>query len=130
MKENYVKSDCSETWIENGIVVQDINPKLNEVTLPIAKQLIADRKAASGGKRVAVLVIVNNTVNINKETKQYYKEPEPYLNINAIAMVMDNFIATFVANLVFIFKENPVPTEFFNNREKALKWLEKYKEKE
>lgn len=129
MKENYVKSDCSETWMENGIVIQDINPALTEVTLPIAKQLIADRKAASGGdKKVAVLVIVNNTVNINKETKQYYKGPEPYANINAIAMVMDNFIASFIANLVFIFKENPVPTEFFNNREKALKWLERYKE--
>ena len=129
MIENYVKSDYSETWLENGIIIQHINPKINEIDILAAKQLIADRKNATGQaiKKSLVLVIVNNAVNVNKEAKKYYEEEDPYVNIIAIAMVMDNFIASVMANLVFKLKKNPLPIEFFNNKVKALKWLEKYK---
>ncbi len=129
MKENYVKSDYSETWLENDIIIQAINLTVNEVSLVMAKQFVSDRKEASGSveRIVPVLVIVNNAVNINKDAKEYYELEEPYVNIRAIAMVMDNYIASFVANLVFKIKKNRVPTEVFNNRDKALKWLEKYK---
>jgi hypothetical protein len=129
MKENYVKSDYAQTWLENEIVVQDIDPKVTEVNLEMAMQFVLDRKAASGSaeRMVRVLVIVNNAININQEAKKYYELEDSYINIKAIAMVMDNYIASFVANLVFKIKKNRVPMEVFNNREKALKWLEKYK---
>lgn len=129
MKENYVKSDYSQTWLENEIVIQDIDPKVTEVNLVMAKQFVADRKAASGSQDriVSVLVIVNNAININQEAKKYYELEDSYINIKAIAMLMDNYIASFVASLVFKIKKNRVPTEVFNNKNKALKWLEKYK---
>jgi hypothetical protein len=132
MKENYVKSNYSETWLENGIIIQNIDPKVNEVNFEVAKQLVNDRQKAAGStsKMMPVMVIANNAVNINKEAKKYYEEEEPYINIKAIAMIMDNFITSFIVNLVFVLKKNPVPTEVFNNTTKALKWLEKYKEKE
>ena len=128
MKENYVSSHCTETWLEDGIIIQAINPTINEINLAMAKQFVIDRKAASGleEKTVSVLVIVNNALNINQEAKKYYELEEPYINIKAIAMVMDNYIASFVARLVFKIKKNRVPTEVFNNKEKALKWLGKY----
>ena len=130
MKENYVKSNYSETWLENGIVIQNIDPKVNEVNFEIAKQLVSDRQKAAGStnKMIPVMVIANNAVNINKDAKKYYEEEEPYVNIKAIAMIMDNFITSFIVNLVFKLKKNPVPTEVFNNTAKAQKWLEKYKE--
>ncbi len=128
MKENYVSSHYSETWLEDGIIIQTINPTINEINLLMAKQFVKDRKAASGSeeKIVSVLVIVNNALNINQEAKKYYELEESYINIKAIAMVMDNYIASFVASLVFKIKKNRVPTEVFNNKEKALKWLGKY----
>ena len=129
MKENYVKSDYAQTWLEDAIVVQDIDPKVTVVSLAMAKQFVSDRKTASGAEErmVPVLVIVNNAVNIDDEAKKFYELEDSYINIKAIAMVMDNYIASFVANLVFKIKKNRVPTEVFNNRTKALKWLEKYK---
>lgn len=150
MKQNYQKSEYSETWLEDGVIIQDINPSVKSVNLVIAHQLIKDRKLASGSdeKKFPVLVYTNNAINIEKEAKVFYGSPEPYVNIKAIAMVMDNFIAAFVAKLVFMIKRNRFPTEafnssiktitdkknheppteVFNNSIKALKWLERYKD--
>jgi hypothetical protein len=127
MRQNYVKSDFTESWLEDGIIVQVLNSKLNEVNLTIAKQFVLDRQLASGGVIRPVLVIVQNVVNINKEANKYYEEEEPYKNISAIAMFIDNYVAKVIGNLVFKFKTQPVPIELFNNKEKAVKWLEKFK---
>jgi hypothetical protein len=128
MKENYLKSDYTETWIENGMIIQVLNSRLKEVDLAIAKQLVADRKAVSAGNtKRPVLVIVGNVVNVNKEANKYYAEEEPYNNILAIALVVDNYVAKVIGNLVFKLKKQPVPIELFNNKEKALNWLDKYK---
>ncbi len=128
-KENYVKSIYAETWLEDDIVVQSLNPYINEVNLQMAKQLVADRKMASGAeeKAVPVLLLVNNIVNAHKETHEYYATEEPFINIIAIAMVIDNFVARLVASIIFTFKKSSVPTEIFGNKEKALRWLQQYK---
>lgn len=128
-KENYVKSAYAETWLEDGIVIQSLNPSINEVSLPMAKQLVADRKMASGAeeKAVPVLVLVNNAINVSKETHEYYATEEPFINIIAIAMVMDNFVIRLVVNVILTFKKSSVSTEIFGNKEKALRWLAQYK---
>jgi hypothetical protein len=40
--------------------------------------------------------------------------------------VIDNYIASFVARFVFSIKRNQVPTEVFNNSDKAQKWLKQF----
>ncbi|MFN6943496.1 MAG: hypothetical protein ACK4ND_01005 [Cytophagaceae bacterium] len=127
MKENFTKSNYSETWIENGVVVQNINEAIHEINREAAQQLIEDRKKASGGAVGPVLVIANNAVNITKDAKKFYEENEPYENISAVAMVMDNFITNIITNFVFKVKRNPIPIESFNDYEKAYRWLEKFK---
>ena len=127
MKENLTQSQFTETWIENGILFQLLNPAIKEISLPIAKQLVMDRNNASKGNAMPVLVIVGNAVNVDREANKYYQETEPYQNIKAIAMFIDNWVAKVIGNLVFKIKKNPVPIEFFNNKNKALLWLEKYK---
>ena len=129
-KENYVKSAYAETWIEDGIIVQSVNPAISELNLQMAKQLVADRKIASGAEErvVAVLVIPNNSINIDKDVKEYYNMSEPYVNINAIAILIDNPIILFIINIVLAFsRKKNVPTEIFNSKEKALRWLAQYK---
>lgn len=127
MKENLTQSQFTETWMENGILFQLLNPEIKEISLPIAKQLVLDRNTAAKGKAMPVLVIVGNAVNVDREANKYYQEIEPYQNIIAIAMYIDNWVAKVIGNLVFKIKKNPVPIEFFNNKNKAILWLEKYK---
>ncbi len=127
MKKNYVKSQYTETWVENGIIIQTLYAAIKEISLPIAKQLVLDRKSSSKGSVMPVLVIVSNAVNVDRETSKYYQEKEPYEDICAIALYIDNWVAKVIGNLVFKVKKNPVPIELFNNKSKALLWLEQYK---
>lgn len=124
---NYTKSNCSESWLNRNIVYQVVDPTIKRINLKIAKQLVHDRTLAMGDlKDVLVLVVVNNAISVDKEAKKYYDTEEPYMNIRAIAMIMDNYIARMIGNLVFLLNKQLVPTVFFNNEEKALVWLHKF----
>ncbi|GAL83133.1 hypothetical protein CHU_1675 [Sporocytophaga myxococcoides] len=130
MKENHIVSKYSETWLENGVILQVLNQEYNEVDLPMARQLVEDRKIAAGNAIRPVLVEVKNVISVRKEAKKYYNLPDSYQNLSAIAMLVDNYIAKTIGNIVFKLQNNPVPTELFNDRSKALNWLERYKRKE
>jgi hypothetical protein len=127
MKENYIVSKYSETWLEHGVVIQVLNQEYTEVDLPMAIQLVEDRKIAAGNTIRPVLVEVKNVISVRKDAKKYYNLPDSYQNLSAIAMLIDNYIAKTIGNIVFKLQNNPVPTELFNDRAKALNWLEKYK---
>ncbi len=129
MKENYIVSKYSETWLEHGVIIQVLNQEYSEVDLPMARQLVEDRKIAAGNAIRPVLVEVKNVISVRKEAKKYYNLPDSYQNLSAIAMLIDNYIAKTIGNIVFKLQNNPVPTELFNDRSKALNWLEKYKGK-
>jgi len=129
MKENHIVSKYSESWLENGVVLQVLNQEYTEVDLPMAMQLVEDRKTAAGNAVRPVLVEVKNVISVRKEAKKYYNLPDSYQNLSAIAMLVDNYIAKTIGNIVFKLQNNPVPTELFNDKSKALNWLEKYKKK-
>ena len=125
MKQNYVKSKFSETWLEDGIVIQVIAIEVKKISREIAIQLVKDRNYAMTNflGNVPVLVIVNNAISVEKEAKHYYDTEQPYDNIKAIAMLMDNYLARLVGNFVFLFDKQPVPISFFNDQSKAIEWL-------
>ena len=130
MKYNYSKSDFSETWQEQGLIVQVISPKVKKVTLEIAQQLIIDRVAALGEdspSNLPVLVYVNNAISVDSQAKKLYETGDPYKNIPALAMVMNNYISRAVGNLVFLFDKQPIPISFFNSKDKAINWLNSFK---
>ena len=127
MKQNLILSEFTETWAEKGVIIQKLNLSIKEISLPIAKQMVMDRKIVTNEIPMPILVIVGNVVNVDRASTKYYQEDEPYLNIQAIAMLIDNWVAKVIGNLVFKVKKNPVPIEFFNSKAKAIAWLEQYK---
>jgi len=128
MNNNHYKSEFSESWLSNGVVHQVISPKVKQINLKIAKQLVADRSFAMGGVGLTlpVFVIINNAKSVDAEAKAYYKTKEAYQNISAIAMLIDNHIARLVGRLIFIINPPSVPTALFNSEEKAFDWLKNY----
>lgn len=128
MKRNFTQSNYSESWLENNIVYQVISPKVTKINLEIAKQLVKDRTQAMGAIIIPlpVYVIVNNATSIDPEAKKFYKQPEAYENIRCIGMLVDNYAARIVGNLVFTINRPRVPTTLFNDEAKALKWLEQF----
>ncbi|MFT5778683.1 MAG: sporulation protein YlmC with PRC-barrel domain [Crocinitomicaceae bacterium] len=127
MKENHTKSAYSESWFRDGIVYQVIDPQVKKISLDIAKQLVADRTVAMTSLQAGarVYVVVNNALSVEKEAKKYYDTGVPYENITAIGMLMNNYVARLVGNVVFLFDKQPVPISFFNSQEKAIEWLRK-----
>lgn len=125
MKQNYVMSRYSESWLEDGIVYQVIAMEVKKISLDVAIQLVKDRNYAMTDfpGDVPVLVVVNNAISVDKEAKNYYDTEQPYDNIKCIAMLMDNYLARVVGNFVFLFDKQPVTISFFNDREKAISWL-------
>jgi hypothetical protein len=129
MKDKHIISNYSETWLENGVIVQVLSQDYVEVDLPMAKRLVDDRKEVSGNAMRPVLVDVKNVISVRKEAKKYYNQPDSYQNLSAIAMLVDNYIAKTIGNIVFKLQNTPVPTELFNDKSKAMNWLENYKAK-
>lgn len=124
-----VTSDYAKTWVEDDVIHQVIDPSVVRITLEIAKQFVADRKEASGYADfpMPVLVTVNNAISVEKEAKAYYALPESYKGLSAIAMLMDNYIARMIGNLVFKINKQNTPTQFFTSTDKALLWLNQFK---
>jgi hypothetical protein len=128
MKENCVEGDHASTWLEDGIIYQVIKPHLKAFNLVIAKQLVEDRvKASNSTATRPVYLELCNMVSIDKETREYYAKEEPFKRISAIAVVVDNYVARLGGNLLYAFNKPVVPMVFFNDKSKALKWLEQYK---
>lgn len=128
MKENYVESIYAETWLEDGIIYQIIKPSVTIIDITIAKQLVADRIKASNSSSVRpVLVEISKVKSLTKETKDYYNQEEPYKYISATAMLVDSYVKRLIAQVLTKVNRPPIPLNIFNSKEKALKWLEKYK---
>jgi hypothetical protein len=128
MKENLIESEFSQTWVENGIIHQVIKPHLKKFDMVVAKALVADRIKACKpveGISFPVILELKNMVTIDKETRQYYSLKEPFNHLSKIAIIIDNYVGRLMGNLVYRINVPPIPMEFFNDREKALKWLQK-----
>ena len=128
MKENLVESEFSETWVEDGIIHQVIKPHLKKFDIVVAKALVADRIKACKpveGISFPVILEMKNMVTIDKETRQYYSLKEPFNHLSKIAIIIDNYVGRLMGNLVYKINVPPIPMEFFNDREKALRWLQK-----
>lgn len=128
MKENYIESAYAETWIENGIIYQFIKPSVTVIDINIAKQLVVDRTKVSDSKyKRPVLVSISNIKSMTREVKKYYNQEEPYEYLSATAMLVDTYVQRLIVHLLTRISPPPIPVNIFNNKEKALKWLEKYK---
>jgi hypothetical protein len=128
MKENLAESEFSQTWFENGIIHQVIKPHLKKFDMVVAKALIADRiKACQPVKGVSFPVILEmkNMVTIDKETREFYSLKEPFNHLSKIAIVTDNYVGRLLGNLVYRINVPPIPMVFFNDKKKALEWLQK-----
>ncbi|MCH2225387.1 MAG: hypothetical protein MK066_11520 [Crocinitomicaceae bacterium] len=127
IKHNYTKSNCSESWKDNNVVFQIINPEIKKITLNVAKQLVIDRKKAMGNNTpTAVFVKVNNALSVEKAANYYYENSDAYEGTKAIAMLIDNYTARLVGNLIFKLNKQSVPVSLFNKQSKALDWLKKF----
>lgn len=127
MRENYIKNQYAEMWIEGGIVIVSYF-ELDAVDLQCAIKIYEDRVKISEGKDYPVLAEVLKVKYWTRDARQFQNTPQNYTCMKALAL---NYTESHVANIilnVFMYVNKPlIPTKSFTNREAAISWLQQFR---
>jgi hypothetical protein len=126
MREAYYEDEYSEMWIEDGIGYQIYKPNV-EITLDIAKQMVAKRIETFRGVARPVYVDVRNLVKIDSASRKYFASKEAGQLILAGAIHLDNPINRVLGNVFLLIDEPVTPAKLFTDKDKALEWLQQFK---
>lgn len=125
---NSVNNDCSELWVENGILYSKFSKSL-ELDLDKIKDLIKLREELSNGENQFWMYDISNLKAVSKEARDYAdKYGQNYLN--AVAVIVNSHITKFIFSVYIKLKKPLLPCAVFKDKEKALAWLLELKEKE
>jgi hypothetical protein len=82
-------------------------------------------KEITGGKTVPLLIYLTNSPMPDKEARKYSAEQLPNV-YTAMAMVSKGGLAQFIMNLLFKFKQPPIPMKSFSDDKEAKEWLKQF----
>jgi len=98
------------------------NPKR---TVENIKNNVALVKQITSNKRVPLLIYLSNSPIPDRETQKFSTEQLPII-YSAMAMVSKPGLSKFIINLLFKFKQPPIPMKSFTDDKQAREWLKQY----
>ena len=127
MKASYLETEDVEMWLENGILVVIFKSHITKADIRFSKQYVKDRFKVLNGVTRPIMVDINELRSTDKESRDYLAGEEASKFLCAGAIVVKSAIAKLLGSLFLSINKPPFPTRLFTNREKAMKWLEKYR---
>ncbi len=112
--------------LENDILMIEFKPDL-EITLDVAKRIVADRKIISAGKAYPGLGDVRFVKSATKEARAFFELEESQNGVLAGAMLVESVFSTFLVNFFLKVTKQKMPSKMFTDKQKALKWLAQFK---
>ncbi|PCJ87568.1 MAG: hypothetical protein COA57_04595 [Flavobacteriales bacterium] len=99
-----------------------------EIELEDAKKHIATAIQLSNGKPVPVLINAKGVnSNMSPEARKYFSESEDTRKYRKVlAVVVDSLANRLVANFFISFNKPSEPTKVFNDKGKAIEWLNQF----
>jgi len=94
-------------------------------TVQNVSENIALVKQITGGKKVPLLIYLSKSSVPDKETRKFSAEQLPNV-YSAMAMVSKGGLAQFIMNLLFKFKQPPIPMKSFADDKQAKEWLQQF----
>lgn len=128
---NFKEFDNISLWYEDhdDVLFFTYTPHI-EIDISVAKALVKNRLDYAGNKDVYVIVDINNIKSVTKEAREYMSQPENGLKgILAGAFISNKPLTTVVINFFLTINKPSVPAKFFTNKDDALSWIKKIKEK-
>lgn len=115
--------------ISNGIVILTYKKGMN-LNLKAASSLVEERLELTRGQTYPALIDAEGIVTIDKKARDYFATERAQYGISAAALVCKSFYSRVLANffLNLTASQRKIPAKIFRSRQKALLWLEKYKE--
>lgn len=123
-----IETPYIKIWKEEGILYA-VYPKDSEITLDIAKQIVATRLQFVQKKSYPCIIDMRNIKSATKEARTYLAE-EGSEYILACGLIVDNVITRTLAHIFLTINKPKVPTLLFSDVASAKKWLIKYAVKE
>ncbi len=127
MKDSHVINDKIELWIEDGILFAVLQEKLKILTLENAKEIVADRLKVSNGISRPFIIDLSKLAKVDLEARKYMATGDAVKLLNATAILVKNQLTKLMANIYIRINRPEIPTRFFENKEEAILWLEKFK---
>jgi hypothetical protein len=113
---------------EEGILSVTYNDNI-VVTLPVAKQIVADRLKFTGGRQCPGIADIRRMKSIDRESREYLSSEDGIRDITAFAIVSGSAVSTFLANFYLSINvagsKKKVPVKLFTDIVKAKRWLMK-----
>lgn len=119
-----IKGEIADYWLDNDGILHSFS-KSPKRTIENITENIALVKKITGNKKVPLLIYLSNSPVPDKETRKFSTEQLPHV-YTAMAMVSKPGLAKLIMNLLFKFKEPPIPMKSFSDDVAAKKWLKQY----
>jgi hypothetical protein len=108
---------------DNNDVVFVEFPKDLQVTIDMAKEMVAARLHFTQNRKHYLILDMSNIKNITNEAKNYMQMPEGGLkNILGAALIASNPVSVLISN-VFVKTPKNFQAKFFQNKKDALDWI-------
>jgi hypothetical protein len=121
------EGEIATYWFDDGILVSlSKSPKR---TIANIKGNVGLVKQITGNKKVPLLIYLSNSPVPDKETRRFATTQLPVI-YSAMAMVSKPGLAQFIMNILFKFKEPPIPMKSFSNDKEAKEWLKQFQKSE
>ncbi len=134
MKTNdHIKTESRETRTsiisqrEDGIVQMNLQP-VDEIEVEDAKNTALAVKHFMKDKKVALLAIIDHYVSMDKDVREFWASDIPENLIKCEAFVIENVSMKMIAKFYILFNKPKRPTQIFSSEEKAVAWLNEFKD--
>jgi hypothetical protein len=122
---NVIENDFYKMWIEDGILYCLYLAEHWDAAMVDAG--IKDRLALADGKVFPMFSDIRKLKSITREGRQSMAKKDAGKGISVVAILQNSKVQRVIYNFFNAIYKAPAPAKMFNNKEDALKWLEKYK---
>jgi hypothetical protein len=117
------EGEIATYWFDNGILIS--LSKSTKRTVASISSNVALIKQITNNKPVPLLIYLADSPIPDKETRKFSTEQLPVI-YKAMAMVSKPGLAKFIMNILFRFKQPPIPMKTFTDDKKAKEWLKQF----
>lgn len=125
MDYEFAESEYIQYRIEDGVLFADYK-EIEMLSLPIAKNIIATRKALIKGRSFPMLLDLTKVKNASKESLSFFASKYSTEGVLKGAFIVSTSSFARLMFNFFLLIYNPGPScRLFQSKDEALKWLKK-----
>ena len=96
------------------------------INLPIARQIVSDRIAFTGGSNIALMIVSRGVAAIDKPAREYLASDEGTTGIAAAAIVVGTPFSSLLGNFFLTVYKTKFPAKAFTKPARAEQWLQQF----